>query len=388
MQQRTKFLIVDDDELMYELITEQILPKSEFEFLKAGGGEEAIKLVKQHRPDLILLDLVMPGLSGNDVMIAIKQQGFTGQIIVSTKRGAEDKAIEAFRLGATDFITKPLRPPELMSVLERALEAVRLRREKDKLVDTIRKTNAALESKVQELTSLTNIGQLLTQLRDPEALFEVVLAAMIDLTHADYATILLKDLKTEAITLHAGKNLTLVMQEKLGEVIKDEIAELVLTSGQALAAAGEGLQRFKISREVRAVVYVPMVTHGKGIGVLTVGNHKKRTEFTQRHADLLRSMADYMAVGLTNARLFTVLDHRTRDTQEAMRVKDKLTDPMKDLQARLAALSQQPLPEELKAQVAAAHQLALNMQQHLNDLSKDTQRSSRGIHRISPPKSP
>jgi GAF domain-containing protein len=237
-------------------------------------------------------------------------------------------------------------------------------------------------------------------MHSPEELFEMVLAAMLDITNADYASILLQNPNTKEITLHAGRNLTLVMQEKLGEVIKDEIAELVLTSQQPLVAAGEGLQRFKISREVRAVVYAPMIAQGKGLGVLTVGNHKKRTEFTQRHSDLLHSMADHVAVGLVNARLFTALDHRARDTQEAQRVNEiqntaiteaiqnGLAAPLTDLQERLEGLSQSKLPEDARRQVAEIQHLALSMQKNVHDLAENAQRPTRGIHRISPPKAP
>ena len=390
MQQRTKFLIVDDDDLVYELITEQILNSGEFEFLQASSGEEAINLVKTESPDLILLDLVMPGLTGNDVLVAIRQHGFEGQIIVSTKRGSEDKAIEAFRLGATDFITKPLRPPELMTVIEHALKAVRLRSEKDLLVQAIRKTNAELQTKVQELTSLTNLGSIITRMNDPEQLFEVALAAMLDLTNADFASIILRNPSTGALILHSGKNLTLVMQDQLGETVKDEIADLVLTSQQPLAASGAGLQRFRLSREIRAVVYAPMIAHGNGIGVLTVGNFKKRTEFSQRHADLLRSIADYMAVGLTNVRLFDALSNSARESKAAMEVHTKqrtalltgLAEPIKSIQEGLKRIRRRPLADDLKAEIEELEQTAYRMNEILK---RDYE--SRGIHRITPPKS-
>src|SRR5436190_23058148 len=95
------------------------------------------------------------------------------------------------------------------------------------------------------------------------------------------------------LIMRAGKNMTLVMQEKLGEPVNDEIAKLVMTSGQALTAAGDALKRFRVSADMLAVIYAPMLIQGKTIGILTVGNHRKRRVFEDEMAGLLQILADY-----------------------------------------------------------------------------------------------
>jgi hypothetical protein len=65
-----------------------------------------------------------------------------------------------------------------------------------------------------------------------------------------------------------------------------------------------------------------------------------------------------------------------------------LAVPLKDLQERLAALSQQKMPDDMKQQVAELQKLALSMQKNVHDLTQNAQRPTRGIHRISPPKVP
>jgi two-component system NtrC family sensor kinase len=322
------------------------------------------------------------------MILGIKRHRYNRPIIVTTKKGSEQKAIEAFRLGATDFITKPLRPPELVASVERALEGVQSRQEKDELLEKVQTSNQALETKVKELTMMSNIGRLLTSMHGIDELFGVVMDSMLDLTGADYASVLLRDDTSNKLTLSAGKNLTLVMQEKLGEEIRDELAELVLTSQEPVAAAGEGLQRFKLSREIRSVVYAPMVAHKRPIGVLTVGNHKKRTEFEDRHAQLLKAMADYVAVGITNAKLFSTLDMRARNTEQALRAKDAERNTLvQNIQARLtnidshlAQLSQMNLSPELKAILSQIHRDTQTMLSGIQEPSRPT----RTIQRISP----
>jgi CheY-like chemotaxis protein len=337
----------------------------------------------------------MPGLTGNDMLVGIKQQRYSGPIIVTTKAGAEDKAIKAFRLGATDFLTKPLRPPEVLSSIEHALEDVKHQREKTQLLARLETANQDLQDKVKELTMLTNIGQILTGMRNIDQLFETVLSSMLDMTNADYASIILREPNSEKLNLAAGKNLSLVLQEQLGENIKDEVAELVLTSHEALVASGDGLQRFKLPRDTKAIVYAPMLAHGKAIGVLTIGNYKKKNEFSAQQGRILKAMADYVAIGITNARLFSALDMRARNTESSLQAKDtektallegmktNVYQPLVELDQHLTQLEQNA-PAPLKAPLTGIQEQTRRVIFALQELAQPP-RPTRGIFRISSP---
>jgi len=321
MHLRPKILVVDDEPEVYEIITEQIITDGSCEFEYAANAEAGIQRVASYKPDLIILDLVMPGLTGNDVLVAIKRLGYYGPIIVITKKGAEQKAIEAFRLGASDFITKPIRPPELLAAIERAFEEIKLRQEKNTLLEKLQTANQALETKVRELTLLSDIGRHLASMQSLDDLLELAMKSTLEITSADYSAVLLRSPQGKFI-LKAGKNLTLVLQEKLGEEMSDDVAELVLNSQEPLVAAGEGLQRFKLPRDIRAVIYVPLVARDQKIGVLSVGNTKKRTEFSEGQAELMRSVADYVALGISNTMLFAGLQNRAREIEQRLQSKE------------------------------------------------------------------
>ncbi|NJL93146.1 MAG: response regulator [Anaerolineae bacterium] len=384
------FLIIDDDPEVYELISEQIFADGRYKFLHAMDAPEALSLLDTHRPDLIVLDLVMPGLTGNDTLVALQQRRITAPVIVATKRGNEAKAIEALRLGASDFVTKPLRPAELVAAIDRAMEKVRLQQERSQLLEQVQSANKQLEARVRELTYLAEMGRTLTAMRSIDELFEVILNITLELTQADHATIILREPDSEKLRLYAGKNLTLVMQEKLGEIIRDDVADLILTSQQPLVAAGEGLQRFKISREIRAVIYVPMIAHDRSIGVLTAGNHRKRAEFEEHHTQMLKILADYAAIGITQARLFSALDRRARAVEDMLQAKTRerqhlqdtlqrdIRQPLLAMQEHLALLSGQVETQSL-APVQAQLQAIL---QRLQGLDSSPPRSSSGIYRI------
>src|SRR5688572_32499003 len=128
---------------------------------------------------------------------------------------------------------------------------------------------------------------------------------------------MLYDEESRKLILRAGRNLTLVMQEKLGEAINDEIAGFVMTSGEVFIGAGEALKRYRASSDLQAVIYAPMMIQSKAIGVLTVGNHKKRRTFDPNVGSLLEILTGYAAIAIANARLFTALERRAREMERA-----------------------------------------------------------------------
>lgn len=356
-KQRDRVLIVDDDPEVRELLMDQIFNPNKFEVFEARDGAEGLDKVSEHQPDLIYIDLVMPGLTGKDMLVGIKSRQFEGPIIVGVKRGKEPTAIEAFRFGATDYITKPIREPEMMSVVSRALGDIQLRKERDNLMTQLQTSNAKLESQLNHLTTLQNLGRNLTAMHNIDEMFEAVLAGAVSVTESDHATLILLDEQSGKLVLRAGKNMTLVMQEKLGEPISDELAKLVMTSEEPAVVAGDGLKRFKIARDISAAIYAPMIVHGKAIGVMTVGNHRKRKVFDEEMGSVVNALADYAAIAIVNARLFSALDKRAQLAYAKMQEHDQkiaetLLKPVAYLHHQLQQLTNvDGVPDGFKSQL-------------------------------------
>ncbi|GIK66450.1 MAG: hypothetical protein BroJett018_42440 [Chloroflexota bacterium] len=377
-KQMERVLIVDDDVEVRDLLKDQIFRPTQYEVLEARDGVEGVAMVEKRKPDLIYIDLVMPGLTGKDMLVAIKSRQYTGPIIVGVKRGSEKDAIEAFRFGATDYITKPIREAEMMSVVQRALADVRLRKERDGLTEQLRKSNIELEARIKELTTLATLGQTLTAMRGLDGMFDAVLAGALAVSGADYATLLLQEPNSPDLILRAGKNLTLVMQEKLGEPMRDELAKLVMTSQQPLVVEGDGLKRFKLSRDILATVYAPMVVNGKAIGVLTVGNHRRKKGFEDRLGEVINTLADYAAIAIVNARLFNALEQRAKSLEAAyntLKLRDQKISsgvfvPLGQMQEALANLANIPkLSPQLSTQLLDLTQKAEQMRLLIGQLT-------------------
>ena len=120
-------LVVEDEKDILDLI-EYNLEKAGFEVLTAVNGSEALRLIQQKRPDLVVLDLMLPGMDGKEVCLRLRREEETKQIpvIMLTAKAEEIDRIVGFEIGADDYMTKPFSPRELIlrikAVLRRTLK--------------------------------------------------------------------------------------------------------------------------------------------------------------------------------------------------------------------------------------------------------------------------
>jgi two-component system, OmpR family, response regulator ResD len=112
---RAKVLVVDDEPTIAEVVS-RYLERAGYEARVASSGEDALAQSTRERPDLVVLDLMLPGIDGLEVMRRLRQQdrGRTA-IILLTARGEESDRIVGLRLGADDYVVKPFSPAELVA---------------------------------------------------------------------------------------------------------------------------------------------------------------------------------------------------------------------------------------------------------------------------------
>jgi len=123
-----KILVVDDEHLIRWSL-EQNLKKQGYEVVTAASGEDALKLLKDDAPDLMLLDIQLPGIDGLAVLERVKEMEEEIIVIMVTAMGVLETAVKAMRMGAYDYINKPFNLDELAIVIKKALENSELKRE-------------------------------------------------------------------------------------------------------------------------------------------------------------------------------------------------------------------------------------------------------------------
>lgn len=117
----TQIMVVDDDQYLREGIAEA-LGRAGFSVTLATDGETALGLMAQQKFDLVLLDLVMPGLSGLEVMRRLREKFPRLPVIMLSAFATVENAVEAMRQGAQDYVTKPFRVDTLLASVRRTLE--------------------------------------------------------------------------------------------------------------------------------------------------------------------------------------------------------------------------------------------------------------------------
>ena len=114
-------LVVDDDEQM-QFFLKETLERQHYAVTVKGTAEEALDVLRAGRPDLVLLDVRLPGMGGLQALDEIARIDARIPIIVMTAHGTRDTALDAIRRGAYDYFTKPFRTDEIEMVIRRALE--------------------------------------------------------------------------------------------------------------------------------------------------------------------------------------------------------------------------------------------------------------------------
>jgi DNA-binding NtrC family response regulator len=134
MANTTNILVVDDDEVV-RLAHQRSLTGASCNVETVWDGEEALRVMEEKRFDLVLLDLRMPGPDGISVLKTIKQKWPESEVLVITGYPSLDTAKEAVRLGAHDYLAKPVGPVDLIAATTRAINQKRwaLRREPDEI---------------------------------------------------------------------------------------------------------------------------------------------------------------------------------------------------------------------------------------------------------------
>jgi DNA-binding NtrC family response regulator len=121
-------LIVDDEQGMLNFLVKTLAPRCHF-VMSAGSAEDGAQWLRGHHVDLVILDISLPGKSGVVWLKELREQGFNGEVILITAFADLDTAIEALRAGASDFILKPFRVPQILNAVKHCYERSRLRRE-------------------------------------------------------------------------------------------------------------------------------------------------------------------------------------------------------------------------------------------------------------------
>jgi two-component system NtrC family sensor kinase len=324
-----RVLVVDDRPENIDFIVEYVLKPNGYVPLIARDGAEGLDRARSENPDLILLDVQMPKMTGIEVVEALNEQGIRIPVILMTFHGSEDLAVRVFRLGVKDYVIKPFEVSELLEAIERALSEARLRQERDDLLNRLLQANSQLEHRVKELNILSSVGKAVASLLDLDRLLGRLVDAAVYLSGAEEGWLMMVDEDTDELYVRAARGVEEKRARSLRLRVEDSLAGAVIRSGEPIVISG-GRHKVKTAYLVNSLVAVPLKIGQRSIGVLSVDFRIANRTFGNSAVSLLSALADYAAIAIQNAELFAgVQDSRAKlqailsGTSDAMIVTDE-----------------------------------------------------------------
>jgi len=316
-----KVLVVDDRLENIKLLKDYVLEPNGYVCLTAQNGKVGLEKALREQPNLIIMDLVMPKMSGLEVLQALRDRNCDLPVILMTFHGSEETAVQAFRLGAKDYIIKPFEIEEMLQSIERALTEGRLRREREQLAAQIEEANRQLGRRVEELTVLNNIGQTVTSSLETDVVIRSVMMGINQILQVETGSLLLVDEESNElvfkITLQGDTERLAPFRLKLGQGIAGWVAKhgqpLLIPDARKDPRWYSGVDEAFGTALTRSMICVPLVVKDKTIGVIEVINKLDATspdgygQFTETDLELLQSMAASVGIALENARLYEAM---------------------------------------------------------------------------------
>ncbi len=200
-----RILVIEDSFETQQLLAELVLEPNNYRPLAAMDGEEGLRMALEEKPDLIVLDMQLPKMNGLEVMRRLKKRNVAIPIIFTTIRESVELVVQAFRLGARDYVIKPFGPLEMQEAIRRVLSSTTFREERDQLTQKLLQVNKQLERQLQELNIIYTIGRSVTLLMDPSRVLNRVVEAATYLAEAEEGMLLLLDEEGDELFLRAAK---------------------------------------------------------------------------------------------------------------------------------------------------------------------------------------
>ncbi len=324
MDQKTKILYIEDNPLSKELVR-TILEKKGYDFYAADDGMHGVEVAEQEQPDLVLLDINMPGLDGYETSTRLK--GLAGMenvpvIAFTAKVITKSDHKRMLAAGCDGYIPKTSVPQDLLLQIEAYLQGKRERLDENKreqevrayqrhLVDRLEQQITKLTRANEQLMLMNNVAQAISSTLNLKQLLKMITEQVEKTLEVEDCSLFLTESQTKDLICRAasGRNAKHVigLRLKMGQGIAGWVAK----NGESTFINDvQNDSRFysnidqTFSLGTRSIICVPLRVKGKVIGIIEAIN-KINGEFDQDSLNLLDALASTAALAIENARLYS-----------------------------------------------------------------------------------
>lgn len=285
-----KILVVDDD-AFFRALCSDILTSGGFFVKTASNGGEAIELVDNETFDIVVTDLVMPNVSGMDVLDRTKRHNTLTDVIVITGHGSIETAIAALKAGAFDYIRKPLNEDELLHTVASCLEKKKLLEENQEMRQSLK---------------LFEISRAVTTTLDINKLYNLTIDALLQLVPGEAGMVALYSGEGKTLEVRAVRHLASRDGDRIMEVFRHRFEKdlkgtsniSVIEKPELPAADNECL------REYSSFMVAPLMKGSSSIGYLIIFSKAGKGAYTLRDIKNAAFVAEHVVSAIENAQKY------------------------------------------------------------------------------------
>jgi DNA-binding response OmpR family regulator len=382
---REHIFVVESDPDISDLISRQALQPMGYQVTVVKSASTALRQALQTPPDLLIANLNLPDLNAKDLLVALASQGANIPLIVIAEKGQEEDILQAFRMGASDYLHWPARDAEVVSVVERVLRQTQEGRARVRLDKQLNEVNVELKRKVNELTAIVEIGKAVVSVTDQRKLFTKIVEGAVQAAEADLGWLMLREESSKVFLLTAQRNLPQSWAKKLNQPLEDGISSLVSLSGETLLIHGKPLERFRVAALGKSAAVVPIKVQKQVIGLLLMVR-KDEKPFDRAEQTLLEAVADYASISLVNARLFRALEQTAEAAKSGERRQNAVLESVREAVSEELEAAKKPIESLLNQK--NVDPLTDQQRQALETAQVALQRMARATEKTIPPITP
>ncbi len=260
------------------------------------------RAVQQTAADILLVDARLDGDSLFDVLERIRGRRPLLRVILLASAVETPPWRQLLHLGVADVLSPPLRTSDLLASIKRAL--VWRSHLMEQVVLPLKRDTRSLEARASVLERLAEVGRMVTGSLALDEVLTAAVDAAVTLTGAQEGTLLLVDEHTGELYVRAERNFDDAFVRTFRLKVEDSLAGRVMESGEPLLVSRQGPQKIKTAYLVHSLIYAPLRSRGRVIGVLGVDHRDQAGEFTRDHLMMVSAIADFAASAIENARLY------------------------------------------------------------------------------------
>ena len=345
-------LIVDDDEKLRNVLKLH-LRAAGFDALDANTGAEGVACAREHQPDLVIMDVTMPGMDGVAATRELKADPRTSEIpvIMLTGRSGTDDLVLGYEVGAQEYLTKPFAVAELLARVRTVHRLAVTHRNLNQL-------NSRLEDEVSEKTQrlqwLYDYMRELSQTDTRDAILDLVVKYVHLAIGARRVSLLMTDESNQYLVCERAIGIDPSVVSKIKVDATQGIAGQVFRSGKMVVAkaVNQGLdedERYAGEEFLSTpVVSTSLATRDGILGVLNVTERSDDAPFTRDELETIRSITDAAAIALHNVLRRTQLEHSVKVLLETVGFLAEYRDEETTLHLRRVAELARILAEQLR----------------------------------------